>query len=131
MGTLQAVSPEPLQVRNSVVMEREQLEPLLQALTDRGYEVIGPTVREGAIVYERLSAVQDLPCGWTDEQTGGKYRLKRREDGALFGYVVGPHSWKKYLHPPLQQLWRAERNGKGPGPVADADLRSGRRGQYD
>ena len=113
MGSLRAVSPEALQVRNSVVIERECFAQLLQALADHGYEVIGPTVREGAIVYERLTSTQDLPLGWSDEQTGGKYRLKRRDDDALFGYVVGPHSWKKFLHPPLQQLWQAERNGKG------------------
>lgn len=31
----------------------------------------------------------------------------------MFGYVVGPHSWKKFLHPPEQRLWRAERQGDG------------------
>jgi sulfhydrogenase subunit beta (sulfur reductase) len=112
MGTLRAASPEPLQVGNSVVIQQEHLEQLLRALTERGYEVIGPTVREGAIVYEHLTSVEDLPSGWTDEQAGGKYRLKRREDRALFGYVVGPHSWKKFLHPPLQRLWQVKRNGK-------------------
>jgi len=113
MGILRAVRPEPLQTGNEVILEPEQLEDVLQALVQRGYEVMGPTLREGAIVYERLSSIEDLPCGWTDEQAGGKYRLKRRDDGAMFGYVVGPHSWKKFLYPPLQQLCRAERNGKG------------------
>jgi sulfhydrogenase subunit beta (sulfur reductase) len=82
-------------------------------LASRGYDVVGPTVREGAIVYDHLTSTEDLPSGWTDEQTGGSYRLKRREDHALFGYVVGPHSWKKFLQPPAQQLWQAARNGKG------------------
>jgi sulfhydrogenase subunit beta (sulfur reductase) len=104
---------QPLQVGSTVVFEPEHLEDLLRALADRGYEVVGPTIREGAIVYQRLTSIQDLPSGWTDEQAGGKYRLKRREDGALFGYVVGPHSWKKFLYPPLQRLWQAARNGKG------------------
>ena len=27
----------------------------------------------------------------------------------LFGYAVGPQSWKKYLHPSNIQLWSAER----------------------
>jgi ferredoxin len=112
MGTLRAVSPEPLQVGNRVVVEPEHLEQLIQALVERGYEVIGPTLREGAIVYERLASTGDLPAGWTDEQTAGKYRLKRRQDGALFGYVVGPHSWKKFLHPSRQRLWQVARNGK-------------------
>ena len=32
---------------------------------------------------------------------------------ALFGYAVGPQSWKKFLHPPIQQLWRAQRDANG------------------
>ena len=113
MGTLRAASPEPLQVSNSIVIGAEHLDDLIQGLANEGYEVVGPTLREGAIVYDRLTSTQDLPAGWTDEQAGGKYRLQRREDSALFGYVVGPHSWKKFLYPPLQRLWQATRSGKG------------------
>ncbi len=51
--------------------------------------------------------------GWTDEQEGGKYRIKKRGDQALFGYVVGPTSWKKFLHPPQKRLWQAKRENKG------------------
>jgi ferredoxin len=29
----------------------------------------------------------------------------------LFGYAVGPQSWKKFLHPPVLNLWRARRDG--------------------
>src|SRR5208282_1462704 len=94
----------------TVVFDPKHLEELLRALADRGYEVVGPTVRESAIVYERLTSTRDLPAGWTDEQAGGKYRLKRREDGALFGYVVGPQSWKKFLYPPVARLWQAHRS---------------------
>jgi ferredoxin len=74
---------------------------------------VGPTIREGAIVYDRVASASDLPAGWTDEQDGGKYRLKRRKDEAIFGYVVGPHSWKKFLFPPMQRLWQAQREEKG------------------
>src|SRR5271167_2677397 len=108
---LRAMSP--LQVGKSVIIEREHLEQLFQTLVKRGYDVIGPTLRDGAIVYDHLTSTEDLPSGWTDEQAGGWYRLKRRKDNALFGYVVGPHSWKKVLCPPLQRLWQAARNGKG------------------
>ncbi len=59
------------------------------------------------------SPIADLPAGWTDEQEGGHYRVRRREDAALFGYNVGPHAWKRFLHPPLLRLWRAERTGDG------------------
>ncbi|MEX0853160.1 MAG: 4Fe-4S dicluster domain-containing protein [Bauldia sp.] len=94
-----------------VLLDRQGLQALIAALHARGYRVLGPTVRDQAIVYDDIESVADLPAGWTDEQDGGRYRLKRRGDDALFGYVVGPQSWKKYLHPPRLKLWRAERDG--------------------
>ena len=93
------------------ILARENFGELLSALKNRGYQVIGPTVREGAIVYDELGSVEDLPIGWTDEQDGGIYRLTKREDNALFGYAVGPHSWKQFLHPPVVRLWQANRSG--------------------
>jgi formate hydrogenlyase subunit 6/NADH:ubiquinone oxidoreductase subunit I len=63
-------------------------------------------------VYDEVASVHDLPAGWTDEQEPGRYRLKRREDDALFGYTVGPQSWKNYLHPAEVRLWSAERQGE-------------------
>ena len=62
----------------------------------------------------------DLPAGWTDEQDGGHYRLVRRDDDALFGYAVGPESWKRFLHPPRLRLWQAQRSGEEVT-VKDAD----------
>jgi hypothetical protein len=85
---------------------------LLDALRRRSYRLVGPTVRDEAIVYDDIAAIDDLPRGWTDEQDGGQYRLLRRDDDALFGYAVGPHSWKKFLHPPVLRLWRAERDAQ-------------------
>ena len=88
-----------------------QLEELIPALQRRGYQVVGPVVREGAIVYDVVEKLADLPAGWTDEQAAGRYRLQRRNDQALFGYAVGPHSWKKYLHPAEIRLFSAEQKG--------------------
>jgi sulfhydrogenase subunit beta (sulfur reductase) len=96
-----------------VIVERQDFQKLLDALRQKGYVTVGPTVRDRAIIYDEIASVEDLPIGWTDEQDGGKYRLKRRADQALFGYVVGPHSWKKFLHPPVLSLWKARKNGKG------------------
>jgi sulfhydrogenase subunit beta (sulfur reductase) len=93
------------------ILERDQLQALFDVLTQRGYKVLGPTLRDGAIVYDEITAAADLPGGWTDRQDGGTYRLERREDQALFGYNVGPHSWKRFLHPPVLRLWQAQRAG--------------------
>jgi formate hydrogenlyase subunit 6/NADH:ubiquinone oxidoreductase subunit I len=97
--------------RSEQVLNLAQLGKLIEALLQKGHEVIGPTMRDGAIVYDKLVSVEELPAGWTDEQDPGRYRLKRREDDALFGYVVGPQSWKKYLHRAEVRLWSAERQG--------------------
>ena len=95
------------------VIDLEGLQALLHALQGRGHTILGPTLREGAIVYDEIDGVKDLPAGWTDEQDAATYRLARRDDAALFGYAVGPHSWKKYLFPPETPLWRARRSSEG------------------
>ena len=95
------------------VIERGDFDALLAALSARGYTIIGPTVRDSAIVYDELSSTAELPIGWTDEQDGGQYRLVRRDDEALFGYVVGPHSFKKYQLPAEVKLWRGKVDASG------------------
>lgn len=102
-----------IQVGDQVVVRRQHFEKLFDALSERGYRLVGPSVQDGAIVYGELDSVEDLPAGLTDEQDGGAYRLKRRDDQALFGYAVGPSSWKKFVHPPLLRLWQAKRDGNG------------------
>ncbi len=100
-------------IHDRVVVDRDHLQDLFVTLTSKGYQVVGPTIRDHAIVYDTLSSVADLPIGYTDEQDGGMYRLKKRTDHAVFGYVVGPHSWKKFLFPPVMRLWQARREGSG------------------
>jgi len=95
------------------VITRDGLAALIAGLRADGFRVLGPTRRDDAIVYDDIETLGDLPAGWTDEQDGGHYRLKRRDDDALFGYAVGPHAWKRFLHPPLLRLWSAQRDATG------------------
>jgi ferredoxin len=98
---------------DKLAIGQEGLQEILDGLANRGYRVIGPTVRDGAIIYDTIARLEDLPVGWTDRQDAGRYRLERRADAALFGYAVGPHSWKRFLHPPVELLWQARREGDG------------------
>jgi len=98
----------------TAVVEPEVLDDLIGALRRRGFRVLGPTVRDGAIVYDELESAAALPVGWTDRQEAGTYRLDRRDDEARFGYAVGPHSWKQFLFPARLRLWRARANGGAP-----------------
>lgn len=94
-------------------LNRGDFPALLDTLAAHGYAVVGPTVRDGAIVLDTIARVEDLPVGWGDLQEAGTYRLRRRDDDALFGYNLGPWSWKRFLHPPELTLWSARRDGRG------------------
>ncbi len=91
------------------------LQNILDRLHADGFTTIGPVIRQGAVVPAEIRSLSDLPAGWTDEQDGGRYRLKKSPegDGAYFGVVNGPRSMKEILYPPEQLLWRAEQDGSG------------------
>jgi sulfhydrogenase subunit beta (sulfur reductase) len=93
------------------IINVEGVRQLIASLAGRGYQVVGPILHDGAITYDNLNKLEDLPVGWTDEQAAGRYRLKKRNDRALFGYALGPQSWKKYLHPPELALLEVRRDG--------------------
>ena len=96
-----------------LVLDRAGIDRLIGALSARGYQVVVPTVRDGAIVYGDVTTTDDLPVGWKDEQEAATYRLTRRADEALFGYVVGPQSPKTYFHPAEVVVWAGERTRQG------------------
>jgi formate hydrogenlyase subunit 6/NADH:ubiquinone oxidoreductase subunit I len=110
---MKSMKEQQFQRSDKFVIRRRDLQQLLDVLSKKGYHVVGPTVRDGAIVYDEVSSVGQLPVGWTDEQDGGTYRLKKRKDQALFGYAVGQHSWKEFLSPAVMRLWQATRQGSG------------------
>lgn len=111
-GDATMIEDSPKQMR-SVIGSRDGMQALLGALAGHGYRVLGPTVKDGAIVYDDVASVDDFPAGWTDRQDAGRYRLERRGDAALFGFAVGPHSWKRFLHPPLERLFVAHQGEDG------------------
>jgi sulfhydrogenase subunit beta (sulfur reductase) len=97
----------------AVIIERDKLDSLIDSIRHHGYKVIGPVVHGSAIIYDELTGAGDLPIGWTDEQTNGTYRLKQRGDAAVFGWTVGPQSWKKFLSPPIQKVFGTNKITKG------------------
>jgi ferredoxin len=96
---------------------------LVGALDRRGYRVLGPVVRDGAIRIGPVASADDLPRGLRAELGPGAARLRDAGDGALFAHAVGPDSWRAVFHPPRELQWRAgrDRNGFGVerGPVDD------------
>jgi ferredoxin len=97
----------------ALLLEAADLGRLLAALRDAGYRVIGPTVRDEAIILGDLGSADDLPFGWGVSLEPGGYRIRRRDDSAAFGHSAGPQSWKQFLHPPREKLWSARRTADG------------------
>jgi ferredoxin len=95
------------------VLSPDGLAALLAALRADGRELRGPRVRDGAIVYDRIDGIDDLPRGWGEAQEAGRYRLVRRDDERLFGFSVGPQSWKPQFFVPRARLARLRRKSDG------------------
>ncbi len=105
--------PAPAYLGDEVVLDPQGLQQLLEVLHSQGYQLVGPTLRQGSLAYDLLSSIADLPRGWGDAQEGGVFRLRQLKDPVFFGYGVGQQSWKQFLFPPRRRLWQARREGNG------------------
>ncbi len=101
-----------------MILPAASLDVLLDALRTRGYTVIGPQVRSGAIVYDELASAADLPAGWVDDQAPGAYRLEPTGGEALFDHAAGPDSLKRFLFAPRVSVWRGREGALEAGPPA-------------
>ena len=115
MMTTEITRPERTTTAGRWYLERSGLEDLVAALRADGRTVIGPTVADGAIVYDEIRGAGELPHGMGDVQAAGRYRLTRRDDARVFGYVVGPTSWKRWVFPPTIELNTGRRATVRPG----------------
>ena len=94
-------------------LDRAGLKQLLALIKVSGFNCIGPQVRDGAIVYERLGGAVDLPTGVRVGQQPGEYRLEQAGDQRQFAWANGPQALKPLLFAPEEPLWRAVRTEQG------------------
>ena len=96
------------------VIDVDGLDHLIDVLRDQGWTVLGPILRDGAVVPGPVRSTADLPRGVGDVQQPGCYRLTQRADEALFGFASPATSFKPVLFPSRQLLWRGTRRDGGP-----------------
>jgi sulfhydrogenase subunit beta (sulfur reductase) len=123
MATMEANRWRKVRMR---FIDREGFEGLLRELVGRGYELIGPTVRDGAIVLDRIEGVGDLPRAVTDEQGPGTYRVLATENQRTFAFSHGPDSAKRFLFP-AREIMSSARRIDGHLKVVETDGQPGSR----
>lgn len=87
------------------VFSEKQLQALFGLLQKSGYTIIGPRQDQGVIKLLPLTHFNELPRGIHSEQVAGNYTLCTKEDDSFFQWLVGPDSFKRYLHPPRHKLF--------------------------
>lgn len=97
------------------------LEALFVNLKQEGYQIVGPTLKDGAIVYQNIDSAQQLPRGWQEHQRPGSYKLESliktrgavtqrpHTRGPFFAHRLGPEGARPWFLPPKQQLWSAKK----------------------
>lgn len=94
-------------------LPRARLQALLDALHLACKRVLGPVMRDGAIVFEDVERASDLPVGWHDQQSPGRYRLSHDDSPRVFAWANGPQALKPVTFAPQEVLWRVDRNDRG------------------
>jgi len=79
---------------------------LFTLIKSEKYQLIGPVVKDGVVSYEPVQSVSDLPRGIIDHQSPGDYSIEQTSSDNFFNYTQSPFSWKKYLTPPQQTLFK-------------------------
>lgn len=97
--------PQSMLSESPFFIPKIELDRLIRLLIEAGYHVIGPSIHQGALAYEPIDLLEDIPAGYSSEEGPGWYRLRVRDHQRLFEATPGSDSWKRYLFPPRSDLY--------------------------
>ena len=93
-------------------LRKSSLQNLIDILKHKGYQVLGPRLHEGAVMWEEVQDEATLPRGWQDIQEPGRYRLDQVDSKQFFDVVHGPESLKKFVFAPREPLLTIEKKNR-------------------
>ena len=78
------------------IIESRDFQQLIDILIDEGFQIMAPTIRDGAIIYDRIEAVEDLPRGWTVGRSPAVERAAQKIAESIPGEIRNADSQKLY-----------------------------------
>ncbi len=89
-------------------LQRGRFQQLFDVLQEAGYRCVGPRVTDGAILYDTVTKVEDLPQAVRDRQAPGHYRLESSKSELYFAWANGPQALKPLVFKPRETLWQCQ-----------------------
>ena len=96
-----------------LILPKSRLQELIALLWQQGFRVLGPVSRNGAIIFDEVRRVADMPVGMREQQHPGRYQLVQAVEGEVFGVVNGPGSLKPSFFAAEESLLAIRREQKG------------------
>jgi formate hydrogenlyase subunit 6/NADH:ubiquinone oxidoreductase subunit I len=94
-----------LDLNNEVTIKKEELDTLLSVLRRRGYQTVGPFIKDEVLQYGPIENLADLPKGYSSKQEKGRYRLQQGNHARYFDITHGAQSWKQFVFPARKDLF--------------------------
>jgi sulfhydrogenase subunit beta (sulfur reductase) len=98
-------------IGSTAALPKAQFDTLLTRLQEKGWQTIGPRVRDDSVVYAPIRTAADLPQGYTSAEEPGQYRVHSGKSQRFFDILPGAQSWKQFFFPPRVALFQARKNG--------------------
>jgi sulfhydrogenase subunit beta (sulfur reductase) len=93
-------------------LPKSRMDEVLRRLQEKGYQTIGPRVRDGSVVYKPIASLADLPLGYSSEESNGQYRLRHTGHTNYFEARPGAQSWKQFFFPSRTSLLALHKNAE-------------------
>jgi len=99
------------------ILKKSDFDQLIKALQNAGYDVYGPQVKDGAIVFDLLESASQLPQNYSDEQQPGHYHLiktqNHQQNSRWFSWANTAQGIKPFVFSPTETLWSVKKMRSG------------------